>query len=223
MRVTSLAAIGAAIGLTVAAGSAGAQSPTTRTVRTVQVPADAVVLVLPGMPPGVMAVPAQRLEAGLPIAMTPTGMAGLDAAFRQMDAQLDAQIDAQMDRMMAMATSGFAVRSPDRMIPAALGNAPLHGSSVVVTSFSDGRHSCTQRMTYAGNGAAPVVQTSGDACGAVPAGLPTPAAGRDAGRAAGHDTGHGVVSPLPSSPRLIEAARRPAAAPPPVEVADLAR
>ncbi len=190
MRKTALlAAAGAAVGLIVSVGSAGAESPATRTI---QVPAGAVVLVLPGMGPDAarVLVPAQRLEPGF--AMAPLTMTGFDEAFRQMDAQ----IDAQMHRMMEIAQRDFAIAPPNQMVPAALGEAPRFGTGVVVTSFSDGRHSCTQRVTYGGNGEAPVVQTAGDGCTGLATGLPTPAVR--------HDT----TMPRASSPGLVQASRQ---------------
>jgi hypothetical protein len=195
MRKTSfLAATAAAFTLVLGIGSVAAQSQSTRTI---QVPAGAVVLVLPGMGAGGMMVPARRLDTGLP--MPPLTMTAFDDVFRQMDAQ--------MDRMMALAQRGFAIQSPDRLVQAALGDpSRLGGSSMVVTSFSDGRHSCTQRVTYAGNGAAPVVQTSGDGCTGVTTGVPVPA------------TGHENMMPRAQSPRLIEAAHH---LPRAVEVAEL--
>jgi hypothetical protein len=121
-------------------------------------------------------------------------------------------MDAQMDRMMAIAQRGFAAQPADRLVQAALGDpSRLAGPSVVVTSFSDGRHSCTQRVTYAGNGAAPVVQTSGDGCAGVPTGLPTPA------------TGHDTITPRTESPHLIEASRRGGPTPHTLQVAELSR
>jgi hypothetical protein len=197
MRKTSLVtATAAALTLALGIGSVAAQSQATRTI---QVPAGAVVLVLPGMGAGGMMVPAQRLDAGLP--MPPITMTVFDDMFRQMDAQ--------MDRMTALAQRGFAIQPPDRVVQAALGDpSRFAGSSVVVTSFSDGRRSCTQRVTYAGNGAAPVVQTSGDGCTGGTTGLPVPA------------TGHENMVPHAQSPRLIEAARH---VPRAIEVAELSR
>jgi hypothetical protein len=121
-------------------------------------------------------------------------------------------MDAQMDRMMALAQHSFAMQQPDRLVQAALGDpSRLADSSVVVTSFSDGRHSCTQRVTYAGNGTAPVIQTSGNGCTGVTTGLPTPA------------TGHDAVTPRTEQPRLIEAGRQAGNAPRTVQVAELSR
>jgi hypothetical protein len=209
MRKTSLlAAAGAAVGLVLSVGTAGAQSPATRTI---QVPAGAVVLVLPGMAPDAtrVLVPAQRLEAGMP--MQPLTMTGFDDVFRQMDAQ----IDAQMHRMMAIAQHGFergfAMPGPNGLVDAALGDAPRLGTGMVVTSFSDGRHSCTQRVTYTGNGAAPVIQTSGNGCTGVATGLPTPAAG--------HDT----MMPREPAPGLVQASRQITTSPHNLELAALTR
>jgi len=71
------------------------------------------------------------------------------AMMQQMDAQMDAMMQAQLQQAAAM--------------PAANGSY----SGVVVTSFSDGQHSCTERVVYPGNGAPAQVQISetGNACG----------------------------------------------------------
>jgi hypothetical protein len=80
--------------------------------------------------------------------------------------QMDAMMQAQLQQAAAMQGS----------VPAADGAY----ASVVVTSFSDGAHSCTARVVVPGNGAASTVQVSetGDGCaslgvpGAVPASAP---------------------------------------------------
>ncbi|MEJ1978587.1 MAG: hypothetical protein WDN49_23210 [Acetobacteraceae bacterium] len=91
-----------------------------------------------------------------------------------------------MDQMMAETQRVFATLSwaaQDRTIEAALRQMPQGGSgvsSVIVTSFSDGRSTCTRRVTYTGNGAAPKVDVSatGDGCtrAGIPAGDSVPAA-----------------------------------------------
>lgn len=203
MRKTSLlAAAGAAVGLVLTVGTAGAQS---LGIRTIQVPAGAVVLVLPGMAPDAarVLVPAQLVEAGMP--MQPLAMTGFDDVFRQMDAQ--------MHRMMAIAQHGFerrfAVPGPEGLVQAALGDAPRLGTGVVVTSVSDGRHSCTQRVTYAGNGAAPVIQTSGYGCTGIATDLPTPA------------VGHDRMVPREPAPGLVQASRHVGNPPHNLELAEL--
>jgi len=90
--------------------------------------------------PGVaLVVPAQAAPAMLP---EPVAM------MQQMDAMMQAQLQqaAAMQGAMPVASGSY--------------------SSVVVTSFSDGQHSCTERVVYPGNGAAAQVQVSqtGNAC-----------------------------------------------------------
>jgi hypothetical protein len=91
------------------------------------------------------------------------------AMMQQMDAQMaqmNAVMQAQLQQAAAMQGS----------VPVANGSY----ASVVVTSFSDGAHSCTARVVVPGNGAANTVQVSetGDGCaslgvpGAVPARAP---------------------------------------------------
>jgi hypothetical protein len=65
----------------------------------------------------------------------------------------------------------------DSFMPIALPPIPHGASSVIVTSFNDGKGSCTQRIVYPANGDAPQVQTRtvGDVCqaaGFTPAALP---------------------------------------------------
>jgi hypothetical protein len=91
----------------------------------------------------------------------------------------------QMDQMMADMERSFAAPAwldPNRTIEAAMPGLPQPGGAivgplagVVVTSFSDGHGTCTQRITYKGDGSAPVVQVSstGDACAS--AGVPATA------------------------------------------------
>ena len=125
-------------------------------------------------------------NAGRPVAVlvpqeTPT-MAGLaDPWF--------AEQDAIMDRMMRTMDAAFS-SGPMPLDPAGLGRMSP-GSTVITTSFSDGRTSCTRTMRYEQRGnAPPVVNVSqtGDACGTlrgpgtdpghttttVPAALPAP-------------------------------------------------
>lgn len=158
---------GAAVGVLAIAGTAAAQE---QAMRTIQVPANAVVLVLPGasgMQPGVV-----RATGPIRAGVAP----GFDALFRRMDAQMQA--------IMQAAERSFALPgtfAPERTFQAALGRlAPGSAAGVVVTSFSDGRHRCTQRVTYTGNGAAPVIRTSGDGCALLPRG-PVPALAPETG------------------------------------------
>jgi hypothetical protein len=106
----------------------------------------------------------------------------------------------QMDQLMADMQRSFASPAwadPNRAIEAAMQGMPQAGgqvSGVVVTSFSNGHGTCTQRVTYTGNGAAPVVQVSstGDACAAAGAPAPLPSASPE------------VTSPHPAAPHLIQ-------------------
>jgi hypothetical protein len=124
--------------------------------RMIEVPPGAVVLVLPA---GAVAAPAFPFpDMPSPVAM-----------IRQMD-----QIMADMKH--GFATQEAALRS--------LSGTDGGVTSVVVTSVSNGHGTCTQRVTYAGNGAAPIVQVSstGDACAsagmpAVTPGVQAPAGG----------------------------------------------
>ena len=72
-------------------------------------------------------------------------------------------------------------------------------SGVSITTISDGSHSCTERITYPGNGAQAQVQLTSTANGCALAGLgqPTPAALPNAAPQA------------PAQPRLIEAQAKP--------------
>ena len=82
------------------------------------------------------------------------------------------QIDAMMDDARRAMASGESIAG-DRSV-----------ASVVVTSFSDGRNTCTRRVTYAGDGSAPKVEvrSTGGGCagGGIPAASPdiTPAPAR---------------------------------------------
>ena len=163
MRVSRNAVAAAAVIGLLAAGTAVAQE---RATRTVEVPADAVVLVLP---PGARVLSPGQIEAAAPARF---GLMPLDATFGRLDAEMNSLMQAALRSF-----DGLAMPAPDQAIEAALRAAPAGaGSSVIVTSFSDGRHTCTQRVTYAGNGTAPLVRTSGDACGSMRHDGPTPAA-----------------------------------------------
>jgi hypothetical protein len=167
MRKPTLAAAGAAAALALvgSAGIAAAQNPS-RASRAIEVPPGAVVLVLP---------------AG---SMPATSWSGpmVDAAF-QFAAMPDmSRMIRQMDQMMLDAQRAFANPAwtdPARTIEAAMRQMPAAEgpvSGVVVTSFSDGRGTCTQRVVYSGNGAAPKVNVSstGNACASIghPVALP---------------------------------------------------
>jgi hypothetical protein len=157
MRSTRTALLGAVAAIALlGAGTAFAQSGANAETRVIQVPKGAVVLVLPPgtifPSAGMFGLPAQgpAVDAGFPFAAMP------DAA------RLIRQMNDQMNEMMSRMQRAFAApafTAPDRTIEATL---PAGGNvqSVVVTSFSDGHGTCTQRITYAGNGAAPKVEVS---------------------------------------------------------------
>jgi hypothetical protein len=166
---------------TVAVGYA--QSPTQQG-RVIQVPPGAVVLVLPA---GAAQAPA--FDTSFPFADMPSPIAMMR----------------QMDQMMAEMQRGFAAMPafPGAM-DAALPGVPQSGgrvAGVVVTSFSNGHGTCTQRITYNGDGTAPVVQvaSTGDACASAGVAPTVPA----------------VQKPAHTAPHLIEVQNRarPAAAP----------
>lgn len=218
MRLSrNVLAAGAAIGLLAAAGTAVAQEGMAQehATRTIRVPENAVVLVLP---PGarVLAPGAQEAAVPMPFGMMPFGAgpfgagpsdAGpasrIDAMFQRMNTEMDAMMQAAEHQLPMQPMMG-----PGHTIQAMMRDMPQGASSVVVTSFSDGRHSCTQRMVYSGNGQAPVIHISGDACGAVAPNRMVPAAVPER------------VAPRGHGPRLIEAAAHRAR---PVELASLAR
>jgi len=145
--------LGAAGALAVlGAGTAFAQSGADTETRVIQVPKGAVVLVLP---PGTLVpatMPGAAIEAGLPFAAMPDAA----ALMRQMD-----QMMGRMQRVFA----NPALAAPDPTVAAALRQAPGTMHSVVVTSVSNGRGTCTQTVTYAGDGSAPKVEVkaTGDA------------------------------------------------------------
>jgi hypothetical protein len=94
------------------------------------------------------------------------------AMIQQMDAQM-AQMSAQMQAQLQQAA---ALQATMPAMPVANGSY----SGVVVTSFSDGQHSCTERVVYPASGSAQQVQVSetGNACGSlggVPGVTPTAA------------------------------------------------
>lgn len=69
----------------------------------------------------------------------------------------------QMDALMAQAQ-----QDEDAMQAqfAAAQNTPVQSGGVVITTISDGAHSCTQQVTYPGNGGRPEVQltSTGNGC-----------------------------------------------------------
>jgi hypothetical protein len=163
MRKFTTALLGAAASaamLTASAAAFAQTGPAPRT-RVIQVPEGAVVLVLQ---PGQM----QTMPFAAPAFDT-------DIAFPAMPDPLTMirQMDAQMDQMMAQTRAAFGAQN--RLVEAAMNGMPVTGPgvrSVVVTSFSDGHGTCTRRVVYGGDGAAPKVEVSATgnaACG--PAGI----------------------------------------------------
>jgi hypothetical protein len=144
------------------AQSSMAQSSVVARQRVIEVPPGATVIVLPA---GVSATAGDTAETGFPLADMPSPVSMIR----------------QIDDMMAALQNSFTA-------PAWFGSGPLTQagfpappvpqgpvSGVVVTSYSDGHGVCTQRITYAGNGSAPVVHVSdaGNACSGLD--LPRPA------------------------------------------------
>ncbi len=164
MKASRNALIGAAasVALLGTAAAGFAQSPSSQQGRVIAVPPGAVVLVLPAG-----AVQAPAFDTAFPFPDMPSPV----AMIRQMD-----QMMADMQR--SFANPGWL--DPNRTIEAAMHGMPQPGGAVagvVVTSFSDGHGTCTRRITYRGDGSAPVVQvySTGDACAS--AGVPaTPSA-----------------------------------------------
>lgn len=183
MRKSRAAFLGAAASLALVGGIGAtyAQGQTAEQGRVIHVPPGAVVIVLPGG-----AMPMTPFSAA---SMAPMALAGPeDGAASPFVATPDAavmmrQANRMLDQMMEDAHRAFARPAwiaPDRTIEAAMPGMPQLGGSVrgvVVTSFSDGHGTCTQRVTYAGNGAAPRVEVSstGNACAseAVPMASPS--------------------------------------------------
>ncbi len=163
MQKAKFSLLGAVASVALLAGGLAHAQTRTAHGQVIEVPPGSVVLVLPG---GAMrAIP----MAAMP--MTP----GFDTGFPvDMIQQMR-----QMDQMMAEAQRAFAAPAwtdPQRMIEAAIHGMPQPGGNVqgvVVTSYFDGQHSCTRRVTYSGNGAAPKVEVS--ASGGCGAGIAAPA------------------------------------------------
>jgi len=127
------------------------------------------------VPPGFTAVilPANAAPISLPLLPDPAAM------IQQMNA-----VFAQAEQnAAALQTQFVAMQSA----------AP--GTGVTITTISDGSHSCTQRITYPGNGAQPQVQLTSTANGCALAGL-------------GQTTPAVLPNPapqVPAQPKLIEA------------------
>ena len=172
LRTALLGAI-ASVALLGGASAAFAQSRSGET-RTIQVPAGAVVIVLP---PGMVAPRIAGMSGGpavvardrpLQVALPMGGMPDAFAMMRHME-QLMNQSDAVFNApMFDMASQQRLMEAAMRGVGAQMGTLPDGAQGVVVTSFSDGHGSCTRRVVYSGHGA-PTVQvssTGGAACGA---------------------------------------------------------
>jgi hypothetical protein len=168
MRKPTLAAAGAAAALALvgSAGIAAAQSPS-RANRLIEVPPGAVVLVLPAGAIPAMSSPGPMMDAAFPLPAMP----GMSRMIQRMDQMM-------LDAQRAFASPAWT--DPARTVEAAMRRMPgAEGpvSGVIVTSFSDGHGTCTQRVVYSGNSAVPKVNVSstGNACACLgkPVDLPT--------------------------------------------------
>jgi hypothetical protein len=159
MPASRTALFGALASAALLAGTvaAFAQNRSPQADRLIAVPPGAVVLVLPA---GAGAVPVPAAEA---VALPFPDMPSPFAMMRQMD-----QMMAEMQHDVALQAA--ALRDMQAGGLPAMGG-PVAG--VVVTSFSDGHGTCTRRITYRGDGSAPVVQVSASGAAACAgAGLP---------------------------------------------------
>ncbi len=158
MRKSTAAALGVlgmVAGGLLAGGAAFAQDTQVQHGRVIQVPPGAVVLVLPAGTP-MQSMPA--FNAAFPFPAFPfAAMPSPAGMFREIE-----QVMANAQR--AFANPAWTVQN--RTIDVAMPQAGSPYTSVVVTSVSDSHGTCTRRITYAGNGAAPKVEVSstGDAC-----------------------------------------------------------
>jgi hypothetical protein len=157
---TALRAGVAAVALVGSVAAAMAQSSATERQRLIEVPPGATVIVLPA---GVAPMAGAPIAAGFPFVEIPSP----ESMIRQID-HLMAELQ---DSVPAPARFGAA--SPTGFPGMALPQGPVSG--VVVTSYSDGHGTCTQRVTYSGNGSAPVVHVSsiGNACSSLNGPVPT--------------------------------------------------
>jgi hypothetical protein len=172
MKSFKMALLAAAASLAVT-GAACAQSVFPQLVRLSN---GAVVFVVPAMTIPQPAFGTLFTEDTVPVAAMPSPFAMMR------------QIDAMMANARQVLDAGGSV-APDRGV-----------MSVVIESFSDGRNTCTRRVTYAGDGSAPKVEirATGDSCGSAG----TPAAAPD-------------ITPAParSMPRTLEVDNRARTAP----------
>jgi hypothetical protein len=183
---TKVGAVAAALALVGGAGAALAQSAASQHGRTIEVPPGAVVIVLPG--PAVTGSAAWPGFSGDGVSMPV--VAGPAALMRQMDAEISQMMeDMQRAFGRGWTAPGWGApgwiepgrANPDRLIEAAMRPMPGTGgpvSGVMVTTCSDGRNSCTQRVVYSGTGRAPTVQVSstGNGCAGTDAPAVQPAA-----------------------------------------------
>lgn len=173
MRKSTAAALGVlgiVAGGLLAGGAAFAQDTQVRHGRVIQVPPGAVVLVLPAGTP-IRSMPS--FNAAFPVPAFPfAAMPSPGDMFREIE-----QVMANAQR--AFANPAWAVQNRTIDVAMPRGSGPY--SSVVVTSVSDGHGICTQRITYAGNGAAPKVEvrSTGDACAHVGMGAGMPISSPD--------------------------------------------
>jgi hypothetical protein len=179
MKASRSALIGAAaVAALLGSAAAGfAQTAPGHTPRMIEVPPGAVVLVLPA---GTFAAPPTgAVEAMMPFPAMPSPAAML----REINAMM---ADAQ--RAFAMPVPMQGARTIDAAVPQGAG--PVSG--VFVTTVSDGRGTCTQRVVYSGSGT-PQVQVSGNAC----AGPAQPTAAPE------------IKAPSKPAPRLLEVNNQP--------------
>lgn len=196
MRKFRIAAV-ASLTLLAGAGVAVAGGPGVPQERMIEVPPGAVVVVLPGPAMSVLSTSGPAFDVGFPFPAMPSPSAMMRQANQMM---------AEASRVFAGAMANFQARVTE----AATHPIPWGGrgvSGVFITSFSNGRGTCTRQVTYPGNGAAPVVKVSatGNAC----AGMSTQA------------TAPAFARPRLAAPHLVEAANH--SRPAPLEVAQLDR
>ncbi len=189
MRKSRAALLGAAASLALGGGVGAtyAQSRNSAQGRVIHVPPGAVVIVLPGgampmapfsaasmIPTAPMMLAGPALSAPFPFAAMPDAAAMMRQANQMLNQMLEAAHGGSLGGFAHPAWIG-----PGQTVEAATrGTRQLGGAvrGVFVTSFSDGHGTCTQRVIYGGNGAAPKVEVSstGNACAseAVPMAAP---------------------------------------------------
>jgi hypothetical protein len=105
---------------------------------------------------------------------------------------------AQMNALMAQAQQNADTMQAQFLSMQNNQNGAPAAAGVVITTISDGTHSCTQRITYPGNGGQPAIQLTSTANGCVlngmgPSAPATPVLLPD------------ITKPAPAAPALIEA------------------